>query len=203
MLTVDHVPQLLWEARYEELFADLIPDIRADYARRVCSMALVRLTGPHTWKQAAEALDLPPREGYGMANKVVSTLNSTRDADLFHSRLRELAAQIAGDPGRINYGVRRRALSGLTEIGREEWKGVCRDAGVPPGKRGGKSRYAATWLWSRLTEGDYRRSPGLRAKDGEAEREMYRRFVKQDLPDLEVALVRYGSGLTLEPVANA
>lgn len=127
-----------------------------------------------------------------MANKVVSTLNGTRGADLFHLRLRELAGQIAGDPDRINYGIRRRALSGFTEIGREEWKGVCRDAGVLPGKRGGKSRYAATWLWSYLTEGDYRRSPGLREKDGEAEREMYRRFLKNDLGPLKEWLIKYG-----------
>ncbi len=130
-----------------------------------------------------------------MANKVVSMLNSNNNADLFHSRLHELAVQIAVDSNRINYGARRRALASLTEIGREDWKGICRDAGVPPGKRGGKSRYAAAWLWSHLTEGDYRLSPGFKEKDGEAEREMYRRFVKTDLSKLRDVLVRYGDSL--------
>lgn len=69
------------------------------------------------------------------------------------------------------------------------------DASVPLGKRGGKSRYAAAWLWSLLTEGDYRCSPGFREKDGETERELYRRFVKQDLPALEVTLERRATRL--------
>lgn len=191
-LNVNHVPQLLWDECYQEMFADLIVGVRAENVRRVCSMSLVRLTGDYTWKEAAEALELPVKEGYGMANKVVSLLNSTDNTDMFTSRLQELAQRIASDPERIDYGLRRRVLADLNDITPEDWKAICEEAEVYTGKRGGKSRYAATWLWSHLTEGDYRLSPGFIEKDGESQREMYRRFVKNDLKPLQIVLFKYG-----------
>lgn len=47
-----------------------------------------------------------------------------------------------------------------------------------------------------LTGGDYRFSPGFKERDGVSEREMYRRFVKNDLLKLESALLLYGAELT-------
>lgn len=94
-----------------------------------------------------------------MANKVVSLLNSTDNADMFTSRLQELAQRIASDPERIDYRLRRRVLADLNDITLEDWEAICEGAEVYTGKRGGKSRYAAAWLWSRLTEGDCRLSP--------------------------------------------
>jgi hypothetical protein len=158
-------------------------------------MWLVKALGSYSWAGAAAELGLPPKRSREIANKVVSLLNATGRADFFDARLREAVRRVACDSGRIDYGARRRALANFTDIEREEWKGICQDASVPLGKRGGKSRYAAAWLWSRLTEGDYRCSPGFREKDGETERELYRRFVKQDLPALEVTLERRATRL--------
>ncbi len=202
-LTPDDVPQLFWPDGYEGSLAELLPGVLPDHARRVCSMWLLKALTGCTWETAATTLGLPSRQARGMANKVVSLLTANNNAELFDSRLRAVVRKVADEPGRIDYGARRRALVNLTDIEREEWKGICKAAGVHPGKRGGKSRYAAAWLWSHLTEGDYRCSPGFRAKDGETERELYRRFVKCDLPPLEAALVQYDSSLTANPAVPA
>ncbi len=195
-LQPDNVPQLFWLNHFEASLRELLPGIAPDYARRVCSMWLVKALGNYAWAGAAEKLGLPPKQSSQLASKVVSLLNAEGNAELFDTRIREAARKVASGSKQIDYGARRRFLANFTDIERESWKTICRDARVPMGKRGGKSRYAAAWLWSRLTEGDYRCSPGFREKDGETERELYRRFVKCDLPPLEAALVQYGSGLT-------
>jgi hypothetical protein len=192
-LTPDDVPQLFWSDPYEESLAELLPGVLPDHARRVCSMWLVKALTGCTWEAAAATLGLPARQARGMANKVVSLLTASNNAELFDTRLRTVACEVADDSGRVDYGGRRRALVSFTDIGRDEWKGICKAADVHPGKRGGKSRYAAAWLWSRITEGDYRFSPGFSEKDGEAQREMYRRFVKQGLLALEFSLQRHAA----------
>ena len=40
-----HVPQLLWEPVFDELFAHSLPATNRDVARSFCSMALVKLSG--------------------------------------------------------------------------------------------------------------------------------------------------------------
>ena len=145
--TSDHVPQLLWRERYRQHFAELMPGTAEGYARRVCAMALVRLSGNYTWRGAAEALELPPKPAYGMANKVVGVLNRTSAADLFAEQLHELAAKLSENASRIDYGFRRCVFANFTEIEWRAWRSLCQRAGVPPGSSGGRQRYAAVWVW--------------------------------------------------------
>lgn len=191
----DHVPQLLWLEAYQSGFKDLLPNIRQDYGRRVCSMALVKLSGKYTWLEAAEALELPPKQAVDMANKVVGVLEAEGHSDLFAERMCGLARELASNPERIDYAERRQVLSSFTEIDWEDWRTICNRAGMHVGKRGERNRYAAVWLWCYLTEGDYRLSPGLRARAFPKERDVYRRLLKASLLQLEDGLRRYGSTL--------
>ena len=195
-LTTAHVPQLFWEENFGASLAEFLPGVRPDHARRVCSMWLSKLLSGATWEEAARELELPAGRGRGMANKVVSLLNSSSNAEEFSARLLEIASQVAEDPMRVDYGRRRRALSSFADLPFDEWEAVCRSAGARPGYRGGKSRHAASWLWGRLTGGDPKLSPGLRDKASAGD--LYRRFLKEDLlPNeaLKEHLERYGFGL--------
>lgn len=196
-LTTAHVPQLFWEEPFGASLAELLPGVLPDYARRACSMWLAKLLSSATWKEAARDLGLPAGRGRSMANKVVSLLNSSGNAEEFSARLLEIASQVAEDPMRVDYGRRRRALSNFADLPFDEWEAVCRSAGARPGYRGGKSRHAAAWLWGRLTGGDPKLSPGLRDKAASA-RDLYRRFLKEDLVPNEALtehLERYGFGV--------
>ncbi len=202
VLSADDVPQLFWEKEYEKL-APLLPSFRAVSGRRVCSMWTVKLATDCTWVEAATALGLPSGKAMGMANRFVSLLRKTGGEEMFAERILDVARRIAKDPNRVDYGERRRALSALVDIGGEDWQTICKTVGVPSGSSDRRSRYAAAWLWSHLTSGDYRLSPGFLLKNDAVERALYGRFVKDDLPDLEAALVRYGSSLTANLAVNA
>lgn len=197
-LTPDYVPQLFWKEHFEQRLAEHLPDITSDHGRRVCSMWLVKAIVNCTWEEAAEGLGLPPRRSRDMVTKVVKLLNATGKADLFDARVREVAARVADDPTRTDFGARRRTLADLADIERGEWEAICREAGVNPGNRGGRSCYAATWIWCHLTGGDYRLSPWLSKKYSMSKRDCYRRFVKENLDSLKEPLVEYGVSLLAE-----
>ena len=196
-LTTDHVPQLFWKEPFWASLAELLPGVLPDHARRVCSMWLAKVLTGATWEEAAREIGLPAGRGRGIANKVVSLLNSSGNTQEFSARILEIASRVAEDPMRVDYGRRRRALASLADLPFEEWEAVCRSAGARPGYRGGKSRYAATWLWGRLTGGDPKLAPGLHDK-GASAGDLYRRFLKEDLlPNeaLKEHLERYGFSL--------
>ena len=87
------------------------------------------------------------------------------------------------------------ALSDFTEIVWEDWRTICSKAGIHVGKKGGRNRYAAVWLWCHLTEGDFRLSPALHSQDSENCRDVYARFLITILPSLEEPLQAYGIAL--------
>ncbi len=194
--SADHVPQLLWLEVYQRSFKTLLPNIGEDYGRRVCSMALVRLSGDYTWREAAEALELPPKPAVGMATKVVGVLEAGGHAETFTEHMRDLALRLSSDPKRVNYVERRRALSDFTEIVWKDWRAICSKAGIRIGKKGGRNRYAAVWLWCYLTEGDFRLSPGLQIRSSANGREVYSRFLQSDLPNLTKPLKAYAHSIS-------
>ncbi|MDX5895605.1 hypothetical protein [Rubrobacter radiotolerans] len=108
------------------------------YARRACSMSLVKAADHCTWEEAASALDIPPVSGRAMANKVVSLLNALGTADRFDATLRDIVARVARRGSLVDYGMRRRALAGFTVIEWEEWREMCRGVGVHLAFRGGR-----------------------------------------------------------------
>ena len=196
-LRPEHAPQLFWEEEFERHLAELLPGVTSDSARRTCSMWLVKSIRGCTWKEAAGTLGIPPKRGRAMANKVVSLLNANETLEIFDSRVRDCVRRISLSGDLTDYGARRCCLTKFTDIGRDEWKEITYIAGVHPGKRGGRSRYAAAWVWSERTSGDYRLSPAFRDSCTISDREAYRSFTNNTLPALQDLLTSYGQQIML------
>lgn len=186
----EHVPQLMWPGVYRERFAPLLAesDIGEDYARRVVSMALVKLTADYSWVQAADALGLPQSSGTGSANKVMGVLGALGRADAFAGVLHALALELHTREHHTDYAALRRRLEDFSEVPWEVWQDVTRDTRCFPGKQGGKNRFAAVYIWAVATQGDWRLAPALQGKKHLVQRDMYRRFVNDDLPHVQEAL---------------
>ncbi|MEW6421380.1 MAG: TniQ family protein [Deinococcota bacterium] len=194
----EHLPQLLWLDVYRKDFAPLLAesDIGEDYARRVVSMALVKLTANYSWVQAAEALGLPPGSGTGSANKVMGVLNALQRADTFAEALHALAAELHTRKNHTDYAALRRRLEDFSEVPWDIWCDVTHSTRCLPGKHGGKNRFAAAYVWAQATGGDWRLSPALQGPKPLVQREMYQRFLREDfqyvqsrLDDLAAALI--------------
>lgn len=190
-----HVPQLLAKEEFENSFVRFFPDVSPNYARRFCSMALVRLCGASTWADAAESLQLPANSNKSLANRVVNVLRKANTYDQFAGELHRVAADLDRQSHRIDYGSLRRALAAFTDFPQEDWERICNSANVHPGKPGARSRYATAWLWAELTCGDWTLAPGLADRNVLSQRGVFRRFRKTALPALARHLLIYGKWL--------
>jgi len=186
--TPAQVPQLFWPDLYASRFAEFFPGRTSDYVRRYCSMALVKLCGAYTWNEAARLLDLHGVNGAGCANGMVDALQHGGQADAFAARLHEVAHWLEESTLRIDFRARRQALRTFREIPWYEWKDRCVRAGLHPGMLGGRNRYGAAWLWCHLTSGDHRFAPALQGGRMVSVREVYRRFLKVELPKYQTLL---------------
>jgi hypothetical protein len=189
-----HVPQLFPEAEFAENFARYFPGIRQNHARRFCSVAMVRLCGVGTWRAAASSLDLPVSAAAGMANRAVGILKKCGAYEFFARDLHEAAARLAERPG-TDYGRRRELCAGFDDIPAGEWRKICRAADVQPGLAGGRSRYAAAWLWADLTGGDWTLAPALASGDSQNRRIAFQRLNQTVFPALAPFLRIYGDQL--------
>jgi TniQ len=180
------VPQLLWKEEYEAQFSQFFSGSRMEssYARRVCSMALVRLCGPYTWVQAADALSLPASHATGSANSAMGLLAAGGHDAAFRDALHSLAERLSRQPSRVDYRGRRERLAGLMTLSRGDWQVVAKGAGIEGVKDTARRRSAAAWIWAQVTGGDPRLSPALNTGEGNrrSRMEMYRRFETHDLP---------------------
>lgn len=86
-------------------------------------------------------------------------------------------------------------LSTFSDIPTKIWSEICCAAGIDVGQPGRRSRYAAVWLWTELTGGDWRLAPGLVGENAESVRTVYSRLYKTILPKLASHLCLYGSTL--------
>jgi hypothetical protein len=203
-LNPGHVPQLLWKEEYEASFARLLsPSMSENHARAFCSMALVKLVGSHTWKEAATELGLPEDRSKATANNALLGLNRRGAADLFGARLHELAQRLSSDSDLVDYGLRRRLFADYSEVEPEAWARMCREARVIRGKPGCRSGAASAWLWCLLTGGDLRLAPWYRQNSTQAGRAVYRNFVGQALGRLREPLTEYAERLLEGAIGEA
>ena len=195
--TSTHVPQLFWEHQFRRTFKPIIAesDMRDDSARRVLSMALVKLTGPLSWAQAATELKLPASSATGSANKFMGLIATLGRTNQFGLALHHVAAELAANPVRTDYDALRRRFDMFTEIDYDAWSVLATLSGVMPGKRGGKHRFAAAWVWASVTGGDFRLSPALGAGTSGAQRDQYARFLKEDFARIRPALAAFADNL--------
>ena len=185
-LTADQIPQLLWASEYARRFKPYFGPlaIREESARRALSIMLVKAATREPYANIATQLGLPARQTVGMMNKVMGLVRNASWEERFTAELRELAQSVAADPCPTNFGRLRSAMAGFDDIPWGEWRRICRAAGIQPGERGGRSAFAAAWVWARVTEGDWRLSPTMDdATSGR--RDSYQRFLRTAFPALE------------------
>lgn len=206
-LSPDYVPQLLWESTYSELFAELFPRKSRYYARRVCSMSIVRLMGPPSWPKAAELLELPVSRSKEIAKELVGVLSRSDQGktEVFAERIDEVARRMTGTPerDRVNYRLRRRALEHLEVVPYTEWERICEQVGIGPGKDGVRNRCAAAWIWCRIAGGDRWLSPAIRCNDDNTIRVHYQRFEQECTGELARSLTDYGISLLTDSATTS
>lgn len=186
-----HVPQLFDLKTFETEFAALLPQINANNARRFCSMALVKLCGNYTWRDAGNLLMLPS-SSYGMANRAVGILQQNRTYEAFAYSLNKYASILASSEQLHDYGLIRSIMSEFKDFQDDDWIGICEQAGDLPFLTAAKRRNSAVWLWAFCTGGDWVLAPALRVGNQGSLREMYRRFSASQLPTLEPHLTAFG-----------
>lgn len=194
-----HVPQLLWEDEFDRRFKDFFPHVQEGSARRFCAMALVKLCGEHTWEQSALELKLPVKAGVKMANQCMTILGASGLKEEFKKALHDTAIGLSKRQNIVDYHVRREIFSNFSDIPTKIWSEICRTAGIAVGHPGRRSKYAAVWLWSELTGGDWRLAPGLAGEKTKSARTVYNRLNVTMMPRLARQLRAYGSSLLQAP----
>lgn len=140
-------------------------------------------------------LGLPPQKSKMVINKSLAFLRNKDVKQRFSHTLHSLAKRLSENTEKIDFGARRKVLEHLTDISHTRWVEICRAAKIKLGHLGGRSRYAATWLWANLTSGDWTLAPGLHGKKASSVRQVYQ-FVSQNIiSDCRVALINYGMSL--------
>jgi len=164
---------------------------RIDTGRRFTSLALAKLLGGLTWPDAAAALGVPARGIPTFTANVVNRLTVAGTLPAFHAAVADLAADLAdGIRPLVDWTARRRTLIGLRR-GPARLLQDGRLVGTDPRRR--KSR--------RVALGRPRQRPPVgrprlgRRRPTPNQREVYRRFVRDDLPRLEAPLGAWGEGL--------
>ncbi len=198
-LSPDNVPQLFWEETYDELFAGFFASNIRRFARRVCSMSVVRLLDYHSWTEIERVLELPTYSRK-QAARIVHTLQNEARLDDFAQSIEEIVRRLDATPDneRINYKQRREALTHLDVVPYDEWTQICEIAGIGAGKDGVLNRCAAIWIWCRIAGGDPWFSPAIRNNDNNTIRVHYHRFGRRCTGELARLLTDYGLALLRE-----
>jgi hypothetical protein len=150
-----NVPQLLWPSSFSQI-RPLIPMVVSDdFARRFCSTALVFTLGVGDWSEAVQVLGLPRT-----TSNVMRCLEQTKRAGTLQEVFERLANVARQPPVIRDYAAVRTALCDLTHVDAEAWEAMC-EGHFHRRLRPTWRQYAAVWLWTDATEGDYRLAPAL------------------------------------------
>ncbi len=186
---------MFWGELYEGGLACVMSAVDAAAARAFLALALARRLQGIGWSEAALALGLTNLRAPSFADDVIFRLEQTGTSDQVEAALAVVAAAVSRAADPVDYARRRRLLASLEQIPWGDWRAICSRTNVCPGKRGGRHRYAAAWLWEVETRGDAYRSPASRAGFDVSG---YRRFLKEFTgSDLSCLLRAWGAQLLL------
>ena len=189
---VAHIPALLWVDEWPS-FASLFAGTGTmpETARRFIATALVKSLAAVTWVQAGVVLGWPAASTRTLAANLVNRLNKAGAAQAFHVELALLTERLRnGEMPLPNLSARRRLLRDFTAVPQ---KVLARTGLVVTDAR---SRNGAAWLWAELTSGSVWSAPAWGDRSATPnEKEVYRRFVRKDLPHAEQAIRDYGLDL--------
>lgn len=182
-----NVPAYLWP-EHSAPFISCMPGTREDTARMFASMHLVKTITGDTWAEAAIRLGLPGKANIVAALVSRITVAGTRQKFLnaTDNLVRELDS---GSIPIVDYSERRHLLRGLDTIPSAVLKGCAPQLPATTARR----KNAAAWLWATLTGGHPWDAPAWgREVATQNQREVYRRFCRFTLPQLQDALLEYG-----------
>lgn len=185
-----NVPAYLWP-EHAAPFIACMPGTREDTVRAFASMHLIKTITGDTWPEAATRLGLPGKASICAALVHRITTAGTRQdfLDATENLIRKLDA---GEIEIVNYAERRHLLRGVDTIPPEVLQGCAPGLHATAARR----KNGAAWLWSTLTGGHPWDAPAWgREAPTENQREVYRRFRRFNLPQLQDALLDYGSTL--------
>ncbi len=197
IFTSKHIPQLLWLEDYETYFKPLLStsDITDNYARRALSIVLLRLSTPKDWTTLALDLGLPASTGKGIVNKLNTVISGLGNSDAYDEALHSLARRLSNSSNKVDYALRRLKLKDFLEIEISDWKSIAENAGFRRPAYPARRRNGAAWVWSQVTGGDPHLSPALSGPKSISLKEVYRRFLKDDIPIIEQSLFEYAQYL--------
>lgn len=187
------VPRLYWHERYKRVAPGLV-GMSEPFARRFCSMALLRAAGLRRWEAIAQALGYENATGRRIARNGVYALRRCGRAERFWDAINADLTELAAAEELIDYREREQALRGFSNFPDDAWRQLCLRAVVPFGKRGGRRDRSAAWLWAELTSGDWKEAPVFRPPASAPSGDLYHRFEVwlQDNPRFQAELLEWG-----------
>lgn len=196
---IRHVPQVFWEDDYQEWFFPYFAELSIEdlTARRALSVLMAALVTALPRAQIADYLEFPSNFAGAGLSRAIELVRVGERKLAFDRALRDFAADFDAKQQFVNYTARRQALMEFVDIPQPVWRAIADSAGVEPGQPGGRSVHAAKWVWSYLTQGDYRLAPGT-LQDPRAKvtiYQTYRAFRLKQLPQLREALTEYAEQL--------
>lgn len=186
-----HVPRLLQEELFDQNIRELTATLSETTARAFGSLALVRLSGVYTWREAAEVLGWEHDRGYHIANNAVSKLSASDNRDAFWRAMEGIASSYERTSGLVDYRERERRHGQFSLIPTDAWSEIYLDAGIVDDRHGARRRNASAWVWARITGLDWRSIPPFKGSAGDNARHRYRLFLDAVLPAIKPALITY------------
>ncbi|MGW1917137.1 TniQ family protein [Streptomyces sp. NPDC002076] len=190
-LEVRHIPHLADPGDYRELMARHLLGTAEVSGRRLTALALARLAGAGSWREAAAVLEMDACRAARAANTLVQRIVNP---DAFWTDARTVIDRLR-KRGLVDYAARRAAFGDLREIPHRALTPIFRPLGRDVTWQ--RQRHAAAWVWQHFTAGDVREAPAyvLGWEDGTTAasvREGWRRFHTNLPAQAEQALVAWG-----------
>lgn len=190
-----HVPSVYWEPEFHESFAGFFKgaDVSDLVARQAVSLLMAELVVGGARDAALEAIGITLDQGMSGVRRAAGILRSHPKYEPFVEALHDEARRLSGEYELVDYTDRRTRFAEFATVPPQDWAFIAGHAGIGVGHEGGRSRMAAAWVWTKLTQADYRHAPALTARVGSEEnaREVYRAFVKSMSDDLLKVLWGY------------
>jgi hypothetical protein len=196
------VPQLVWPWAWDTHLRPFFDSQHQELARYFCSLAVVRVAAGLSWREAADALNVPfsyDRHIGRFVWRMCRERTTSAFAESLNVSVIEAVTRVTtgGEP---DYEHRRQRFSAMTEIPGPVWRDMLEKTGRrPTGPTTG--RLAAVWLWTRLTGGMTAQAPALAAVGRAQAMQMYRAWRSLRLHLVQDLLESYGRELLSGDVA--
>lgn len=190
-----HVPTAYWTPEYRKEFARFFEDadVTELVARQAVSLLLAEMTFDGERDAVVEAIGLPRVTARAGVRRAIGIVRARSDYEEFVDGLHREAERLSREYELVDYAERRARFRDFSAFPPTDWAFIASLSDTRAGQDGGRSGLAAAWVWSQLTQSDYRLAPALLARQGnqESAREVYRVFVNRMSGDLLKVLWGY------------